>query len=249
MLVLFLMIAVCAIVASGLKIDHEYERSVVFRLGKYNAVQGPGLFWIVPFIDKRRKVDIRTRTVNIESQETVTRDSVTIKVNAVLYYKITKPQKAIIDVQDHHHATYQAALTALRNVIGQHILDEILKDRTIINKAILEIVDQITEPWGLKIELIEMKDVEIPSTMQRAMAKEAEAIREKRSRLIKAEGELEASKKLTEAAKEIEVNPSALELRRMQMISEVGTEQNTTTIILMPSEFVNMASAIGKMAG
>ena len=182
--------------------------------------------------------------MDIESQETVTRDSVTIKVNAVLYYKVDDPSKAIITVKNYAHATYQAALTTLRNVIGQHILDEVLRDRDKINKALREIVDQITDPWGLKVELVEMKDVEIPQTMQRAMAKEAEAVREKRARLIKAEAEQEASDKLAMAAKEIAVNPSALELRRMQMISEVGVEQNTTTIILMPSDFVTLAQKI-----
>jgi regulator of protease activity HflC (stomatin/prohibitin superfamily) len=182
--------------------------------------------------------------VDIESQETVTRDSVTIKVNAVLYYKVQNPERAIITVKNYPSATYQAALTTLRNVIGQHILDEVLRDRDKINKAVREIVDQITDPWGLKVELVEMKDVEIPQTMQRAMAKEAEAVREKRSRLIKAEAEQEASQKLTDAAQHIAQHPAALELRRMQMISEVGVEHNTTTIILMPSDFVTMAKGI-----
>ena len=215
----------------GLRIEQEYERGVIFRLGRYSSVKGPGLYWIIPIIDKKSKVDIRTNTIDIESQETVTSDSVTIKVNAVLYYKVENPEKAIIAVRDFRLATYQAALTALRNVIGQHILDDVLKERDKINKAIRDIVDQITDPWGLKVELIEMKDVEIPQNMQRAMAKEAEAVREKRARIIKAEGEQEASLKLKKAAQEIENNPSALELRRMQMISEVGVEHNTTILL------------------
>lgn len=239
-------LAIVVFLIAGIRIDQEYERGVIFRLGRYKAVMGPGIYWIIPLIDTKVKVDIRTRTANIESQETVTRDSVTIKVNAVLYFKVLEPEKAIISVKYYETAIYQAALTALRNVIGQHNLDEVLKSRDEINAAIRKIVDQITEPWGLKVELVEMKDVEIPQSMQRAMAKEAEAIREKRARIIKAEGELEASIKLKEAASDIAKNPAALELRRMQMISEVGAEQNTTTIILMPSEFVTLAQNISK---
>ena len=234
------------LIISGFKIDKEYQRSVIFRLGRFAGVKGPGLYWIIPFVDTRRRIDMRTMTVDIESQETVTKDSVTIRVNAVLYFRITQPEKAVIEVVDFGHATYQAALTALRNVIGQHNLDETLKDRETINLAIKEIVEEITGQWGLAVDYIEMKDVEIPESMQRAMAKEAEAIREKRSRIIKAEGEFDASMKLKDAAQFIEENPAALELRRMQMISEVGAEQNTTTIILMPSDFVTMAKSIGE---
>lgn len=228
----------------GFRMDQEYERGVIFRLGRFLDVKGPGLYWIIPFIDSKQQVDIRTNTVDIESQETVTKDSVTIKVNAVMYYKVTHPEKAIISVYNYQNASYQAALTVLRNIIGQHQLDEVLRDRDKINHSIKDLVDQITEPWGLSIELVEMKDVELPENMQRAMAKEAEAVREKRARLIKAEAEFEASQKLSEAAKEIAQNPMSLELRRMQMITEVGAEQNTTTIMLMPSEFMNMAQAI-----
>ncbi len=228
----------------GLSMDQEYERGVIFRLGRFLDVKGPGLYWIIPFIDSKQQVDIRTNTVDIESQETVTKDSVTIKVNAVMYYKVTHPDRAIISVYNYRNASYQAALTVLRNVIGQHQLDEVLRNRDEINHSLQEMVDQITTPWGLSLELVEMKDVELPENMQRAMAKEAEAIREKRARIIKAEAEFEASQKLSEAAKEIALNPMSLELRRMQMITEVGAEQNTTTIILMPSEFMNMAQAI-----
>ena len=228
----------------GFRMDQEYERGVIFRLGRFLDVKGPGLYWIIPFIDSKQQVDIRTNTVDIESQETVTKDSVTIKVNAVMYYKVTQPEKAIISVYNYRNASYQAALTVLRNIIGQHQLDEVLRDRDRINHSIKEMVDQITDPWGLSIELVEMKDVELPENMQRAMAKEAEAVREKRARIIKAQAEFEASQKLSEAAKEIAQNPMSLELRRMQMITEVGAEQNTTTIMLLPSEFMNMAQAI-----
>ena len=241
---LIVLVVVIVFIILGLRMDQEYERGVIFRLGRFSAVKGPGLYWIIPFIDSKQQVDIRTNTVDIESQETVTKDSVTIRVNAVMYYKVTDPDKAIISVYSYRNASYQAALTVLRNIIGQHQLDEVLRDRAKINQSIKEMVDEITTPWGLSIELVEMKDVELPENMQRAMAKEAEAVREKRARIIKAEAEFEASQKLSDAAKEIASNPMSLELRRMQMITEVGAEQNTTTIILMPSEFMHMAEAI-----
>ena len=226
---------------AGLRLDHEYERSVIFRLGRFRNVRGPGLYWIIPIIDSRKKTDLRVRALDVPSQETVTRDSVTIRIDAVLYYQVEFPEKAIIKVRNYEHAIAQTTLTTLRNVVGQHVLDEVLNDRTSINTALSEIVDHVSDEWGLKVKSIDIKDVEIPKDMQRAMAKEAEAVREKRARIIKAEAEEEASKKLQEAAKMIAKNPMALELRRMQMVSEVGAEQNTTTLLMMPSEFVNLA--------
>jgi regulator of protease activity HflC (stomatin/prohibitin superfamily) len=229
------------IVISGLKIEQEYRRSVVFVLGRFAGIRGPGVFWMPPLISSRQSIDIRTNTVDIDVQETVTSDSVTIRVNAVLYYRVTDPKKAILSVADYKKAIFQAAMTVLRNVIGQNSLDQVLRNRDEINLSLKNIVDEITDPWGLMVELVEMKDVEIPDNMQRAMAKEAEATREKRARIIKAEGEYEASQKLGQAAADIAQTPYALELRRMQMITEVGAEQNTTTIILMPSDFVTLA--------
>ena len=230
----------------GLRVVQEYERAVLFTLGRYSGIRGPGLFWIFPFFQWTRTIDLRTVTVAIEQQETITKDSVTIKVNAVLWYRVTDPSKAILAVADYRQAVYQVALTSLRNIIGQHQLDEVLKARDAINSVLQQIVDNTTEAWGIKVEMVEMKDVEIPPGMQRAMAREAEAIREKRARLIKAEAEFEASAQLAEASKLIVVNPAALELRRMQMISEVGAEQNTTTIIMMPSDFVVLAERMGQ---
>ena len=225
----------------GIKIDREYERGVIFRLGRLHGVKGPGMYWIMPFIDQKAQVDVRTKTVNIEPQETITADSVTIKVNAVLYYRLLDPSKAINKVENYNLAVYQTALTTLRNVVGQNILDDVLQNRDKINVKVQEIVDEITEPWGIVIERVEMKDVEIPSSMQRAMAKEAEAIREKRARLIKAAAEQEASIKLSEASRMIVENPAALELRRLQMLTEIGAENNTTTLIMMPSDFITLA--------
>lgn len=230
--------------AAGLKLDREYQRGVIFRLGRIQGVRGPGVYWILPIIDQKAQVDIRTKTVNIEPQETVTADSVTIRVNAVLYYRILDPSKAINKVENYELAVYQTALTTLRNVVGQNILDDVLQNRDKINIKVQEIVDEITEPWGIVIERVEMKDVEIPPAMQRAMAKEAEAIREKRARIIKAAAEQEASAKLAEASQMIMKNPAALELRRLQMLTEIGAENNTTTLVMIPSDFMNLARKV-----
>ncbi|HTK78105.1 MAG TPA: slipin family protein [Gemmataceae bacterium] len=238
--------ALLALALSGIRVAQEYQRAVVFRLGRFHSVRGPGLYYNIPLIEWQKKVDMRTVTVNVEPQETITKDSVTVKVNAVLWYRVTEPFKAILEVADFRSAVYQVALTSLRNIIGQHVLDEVLKERDQINAKLKVIVDQATDPWGAQVELVEMKDVEIPQSMQRAMAREAEAVREKRARIIKAEAEQESSVKLAEASKMITQNPLGLELRRMQMISEVGAEQNTTTIIMMPSEFVTLAEGLGR---
>jgi regulator of protease activity HflC (stomatin/prohibitin superfamily) len=211
------------------------------------GTRGPGLYWLIPFgIETQRKVDLRTMTVDMESQESITKDSVTVKVNAVVWLKIVDPVKSVTSVANYYAASYQVALTSLRNIIGQHVLDEVLKERDKINESLQSVVDAATEPWGVKVEMVEMKDVEIPISMQRAMAQEAQAMREKRARIIKAEAELESSSKLADAAKIITENPLGLELRRMQMITEVGAEQNTTTIIMMPSEFVTLAESMAK---
>jgi regulator of protease activity HflC (stomatin/prohibitin superfamily) len=235
------LVIVLVIILSGIRIAQEYERAIVFRLGRFNSVKGPGIYYLIPIIDTQQKVDIRTRTVNLEQQETITKDSVTIKVNAVLWFRILNPDKAILEVASYEQAVYQFSVTVLRNIIGQHQLDEVLKEREKINKTLQKNVDDVTEPWGIKIEMVEMKDVEIPESMQRAMAREAEAIREKRARIIKAEAELESSEKLTLGAKQIEEHPIALELRRMQMLSEIGIDNNTTTIVLMPADFTEAA--------
>lgn len=225
---------------TGLKIDREYERGVIFRLGRMSSIKGPGIYWTIPLIDQKTKIDIRTKTVDIQSQETITADSVTVKVNAVLYYRVLDPDRAINRIENYEFAVYQAAMTTLRNVVGQNILDDILRNRDKINHQIQEIVDEITDPWGIVIERVEMKDVEIPQSMQRAMAQEAEAIREKRARLIKAAAEKEASLMLSEASEQIAANPIALELRRLQTLTEIGAENNTTTVMLVPTELITL---------
>jgi regulator of protease activity HflC (stomatin/prohibitin superfamily) len=230
---------------SGVRIAQEYERGVVFRLGRFKGLRGPGIYWIIPLgIERSVTVDIRTRTVSAEQQETITRDSVTIKVNAVLWYRITHADKAVIEVADAQSAVYQLALTGLRNIIGQHDLDEILQERNKINLLLTDSIAGSTAAWGLEVQRFEMKDVELPKAMQQVMAMQAEAIREKRARIIKAEAELEASVKLSMAAAQITANPAALELRRMQMISEVGAENNSTTVLMIPSDFVSLAHTL-----
>lgn len=241
---IFIIFAV--IILSGLRIAQEYERSVVFRLGRFVGIRGPGLYWLIPILEWQSKVDIRTNTMALEQQETITKDSVAIRVDAALWYRIVDPARATINIRNYPTAIHQIAQTTLRNVIGQHLLDEVLKERDKINDILCKIVDTATAAWGIKIEMIEMKEVEIPANMQRAMAREAEAVREKRARIIKAEAELEASEKLAIASQHISQYPGALELRRMQMVSEVGAENNSTTVILMPSDFISAAQGATK---
>ena len=234
-------IIAAATIKSGIRIDREYERGVIFRLGRFQKIQGPGLYFTIPVLDQKTQVDIRTKTVDIAPQEAVTADSVTIKINAVLYYRIINPMKAINKVENYQMAVYQAAMTTLRNIVGQHNLDDLLKSRDKINAKVQEIVDEITEPWGVEIERVELKDVEIPISMQRVMAMEAEAMREKRARLIKAEAEQEASNLLAQAAQKMMENPAALELRRLQMLTEIGAENNSTTLVMIPSDILSLA--------
>src|SRR5664279_3562306 len=243
----YIVIVVLAILLSGLRIAQEYQRGVLFRLGRSRGLRGPGLFWIIPLgIERAVIVDIRTRTVSAEQQETITRDSVTINVNAVLWYRITDATKSVIAVSEAGSAVYQLALTGLRNIIGQHDLDEVLQERDKINHLLRESIASSTTQWGVEVQRFEMKDVELPEAMQQVMAMQAEAIREKRARIIKAEAELEASIKLAAAAAQMAESPAALELRRMQMIAEVGAENNSTTVLMIPSDFVTVAKSISE---
>src|SRR6202453_4568134 len=245
--VLVVVAVLLAIFITGLRIAREYERAVVFRLGRYQGLRGPGLFWLIPLgIENETRIDLRVVTNPIEQQETITRDSVTVKVNAVLWYRVSDPQKAVLTVENFRSAVQQVALTSLRNVIGQHDLDEVLKERDKINTLLRKNVLEATHSWGVAVELLEMKDVEIPQDMQRVMAMEAEAMREKRARIIKAEAELDAQKKPGEAAQLMVGNPAALELRRMQMVAEVGAENNSTTVIMIPADFVHFTGSLSK---
>ncbi|MGZ3182336.1 MAG: SPFH domain-containing protein [Telluria sp.] len=248
-IVILALIVVIAAALGGLRIANQYERAVVFRLGRLQRVAGPGLFWIIPFVEWRTVVDLRTITASVQPQETITKDNVPVKITAVVWYRIVDPVKAVIDVQQVDGAVIQVALTSLRTLIGQYSLDDVLKEQLQLAAVLREMIDAATEPWGVEVSRVEMRNVEIPESMQRAMAQEAEALREKRARIIKAEAELEAAEKLKSAAALIMEHPAGLELRRMQMLTEVGAEQNTTTVIMMPSEFVTMASGIADYLG
>jgi len=242
----FALVVVVVIVIAGLRILQQYQRGLIFRLGRYQGTREPGLTWIIPLIDRLVVVDVRVITQDIEPQETMTNDNVPVKVRAVVWYKVINPENAIIRVTNYPDAVRQTALTSLRSVIGQHSLDELLKEQEKLSGMLGEIIDKVTEPWGVAVDRVQIKDVEIPQSMQRAMAQEAEAHREKRARIIKAEAEYEAAMKLTEAANRMAQTPMAIELRRMQMLTEVGAEQNTMTIVMMPSEFVNAAGAVAR---
>jgi len=246
-LAIIIAVAIVVVLLSGLRIAQEYERGVIFRLGRYIALRGPGLYWIIPLgIERAVTIDIRTRTVSAEQQETITRDSVTVKLNAVLWYRITDAAKSVIAVADAPAAVYQLALTSLRNSIGQHDLDEVLQERDKINDLLRQNIAGSTVAWGVEVERFEMKDVELPQAMQEVMAMQAQAIREKRARIIKAEAELEASKKLADAAQQMANNPVAVELRRMQMVTEVGAENNSTTVLMIPSDFVSLSKSLSE---
>jgi regulator of protease activity HflC (stomatin/prohibitin superfamily) len=241
-------VVVIALLLMTVRICNQYQRSVIFFLGRYSRTSGPGLYFMLPLLEWRTVVDVRTTTTTVEQQETITKDNVPVKINAVIWRRVLEPKDSLIEVANVTDAVTQAAVTALRATIGQHTLDDVLKDQESVSAQLQQKLDAITKPWGVKVEQVQMKNIEIPPTMQRAMAQEAEALREKRSRQIKAEAEREAAQLLREAADIIASSPAALELRRMQMLTEVGAEQNTMTIVMMPSEFVTLAGALAKAA-
>jgi regulator of protease activity HflC (stomatin/prohibitin superfamily) len=219
---------------SGIKVVNEYERGVVFRLGRLVGARGPGLFYVIPIIERMVKLDLRVVAMDVPKQEVITRDNVTIRVNAVCYFRVFDPEKAVVAVQHYWMATSQVAQTTLRSVLGQHELDHLLGEREQINQTLQKIIDETTEPWGVKVSAVEVKDVELPENMQRAIARQAEAEREKRAKIISAEGELLASVKLADAARIIGAAPPALQLRFLQTLAEIATEKNSTTIFPVP---------------
>jgi len=228
------------------KIINEYERAVVLRLGKFLAVKGPGLIILIPIIDKMRKLDLRTVTLDVPPQEVITKDNVSIRVSAVVYFRVIDPEKAFLQVEDYHYATSQLAQTTLRSVCGQAELDEILAEREKLNIKLQEILDADTEPWGVKVSKVEIKEIDLPEEMKRAMAKQAEAERERRAKIINAEGELQASKTLLEAAQVMAQNPITLQLRYLQTLTEISTEKNSTIIFPLPLEILKAISASHK---
>jgi regulator of protease activity HflC (stomatin/prohibitin superfamily) len=224
---------------SAIKVAREYERGIVFRLGRlFPEPKGPGLFILIPVVDRMVKVDLRTITLNIPPQEVITKDNVPARVNAVAYFRIVEPKNAIVQVENFMVATSQIAQTTLRAVLGQHVLDELLSERDKINAILQGIIDEATSPWGIKVSIVEVKDVEIPSGMQRAMARQAEAERERRAKVINAEGEFQASERLKDAALVIEEHPIALQLRYLQTLLELGSSQSTTIVFPAPLDLL-----------
>jgi regulator of protease activity HflC (stomatin/prohibitin superfamily) len=238
------LIAVAAVVvillfllSAAIRVAREYERGVIFRLGRlHSPPKGPGLFFLIPIIDKMVRVDLRTVTLNIPPQEVITKDNVPVRVNAVAYFRIIDPERAIVQVENFMVATSQIAQTTLRSVLGQHVLDELLAERDKINTILQEIIDEATSPWGIKVSIVEVKDVEIPSGMQRALARQAEAERERRAKVIAAEGEYQASERLKDAANVMSQNPITLQLRFLQTMLEISSERSTTTFLPLPIE-------------
>jgi regulator of protease activity HflC (stomatin/prohibitin superfamily) len=251
-----LVILALYILSASVKVLREYERAVVFRLGRISKAllnpggegNGPGLLLLIPVIDKMVKVSLRTVAMDVPSQDTITRDNVSLKVNAVIYFRVMDPERAVVAVEDYLFATSQIAQTTLRSVLGQSELDELLSERDKINQKLQRIIDEHTEPWGIKVSAVEVKFIDLPQEMQRAMARQAEAEREKRAKIIHAEGELQASEKLAQAAKIIASEPVTIQLRYLQTLTEIGTEKNSTIVFPLPIDFLQAFSGLKKSA-
>jgi regulator of protease activity HflC (stomatin/prohibitin superfamily) len=235
---LYIVVAVAALIFSGLKIMREYERAVIFRLGRLKAYRGPGLIYVVPLVERMLRIDMRTITMDVPSQDVITRDNVSVKVNAVLYFRVVEPSKAVVEVENYLYATSQLAQTTLRSVCGQGELDHLLSERDQVNQRIQEILDEQTDPWGIKVVSVEVKHIDLPQDMQRAMARQAEAERERRAKIIAAEGEFQASARLAEAARTIEAHPVAVQLRFLQTLAEVASESSSTVVLPIPLDLI-----------
>jgi regulator of protease activity HflC (stomatin/prohibitin superfamily) len=235
-------VAVVAIVILSLSIRvvNEYERGVIFRLGRLLGAKGPGLFLMIPFIDRMVKIDLRVITLDVPSQDVITRDNVTVRVNAVVYFRVINPEASVVKVTNHVQATSQISQTTLRNVLGQHELDELLSQREKLNQNLQSIIDEQTDPWGVKVSIVEIKDVELPESMRRSMAAQAEAERVRRAKIIHAEGEMQASQKLTEAGHVIAQEPVTLQLRYLQTLTEIATEKTNTLVFPIPIDLISM---------
>jgi len=240
-IVLFLFV----LFSMAVKIVSEYERGVIFRLGRLVGARGPGLFLIIPFVDRMVKVDLRVITMDVPSQEVITKDNVTVRVNAVVYFRVVDPESSVVKVLDHIRATSQISQTTLRNVLGQSELDELLSQREKLNQMLQKIIDEHTDPWGVKVSTVEIKEVELAEEMKRSMAAQAEAERERRAKIIHAEGEFQASEKLAQAAHIIGREPSAIQLRFLSTITEIASEKNSTILFPMPIEFLKAFGSFG----
>lgn len=234
----FIILLVVFIIFTSVKVIREYERAVIFRLGRLIGFKGPGLIILIPFIDKMVRVSLRTITMDVEPQDIITRDNVSIKVNAVLYFRVVYPDKAIVAIENYLYATNQIAQTTLRSILGQSELDDLLSERDKINVQLQQIIDEHTEPWGIKVAAVEVKQIDLPLEMQRAMAKQAQAERERRAKVINADGEFEAAKKLSEAAELISKQPIALQLRFLQTLADIATEKNSTILFPIPIDLL-----------
>ena len=231
---LVLILVTVFFLASAIKVLNEYERAVIFRLGRLIATKGPGLIILIPVVDRMVKVSLRTIVLDVPPQDIITRDNVSVKVNAVVYFRVLEPEKAIVEVEDYAYATSQLSQTTLRSILGQAELDDLLSHRDKINSELKEILDKHTDPWGIKVANVEVKHVDLPQEMQRAMARQAEAERERRAKIINAEGEFQAAQRLGDAADIIDAHPAALQLRYLQTLAEIATENNSTTLFPIP---------------
>jgi len=237
--IIFGVVIVLILLISAIKILKEYERGVIFRFGRLRGAKGPGIIIIIPFVDKMIKVDLRTVTMDVPPQDIITRDNVPVKVNAVVYFRVMDPAKSIVKIEKYILATSQIAQTTLRSILGQAELDDLLSRREKINKELQKIIDEQTDPWGVKVSNVEIKDVELPQSIQRAFAKQAEAERERRAKIISAEGEFQASEKLANAAEVLSKFPASIQLRFLQTLKEIATEQNSTIVFPVPIDLVN----------
>ena len=244
---IFLGVVVLIIIANTIRVVNEYERGVIFRLGRLIGAKGPGLFLLVPIVDRMVKISLRTVTFDVTPQEIITKDNVPVKVNAVVYFRVLDPSKAVVEVENYQLATMQIAQTTLRGVLGQSELDDLLSEREKINQRLQQIIDEQTDPWGIKVSIVEVKEVELPDTMKRAMASQAEAERNRRAKIIAAEGEFQASEKLVAASKVLEQSPLGIQLRYLQVATEIASEKNSTLVFPLPLElFSAFLKKIGK---
>ncbi|GAB3524578.1 slipin family protein [Arthrobacter monumenti] len=241
-------LVVIYIVTRAVKIVPEYERGVIFRLGRIQAPKGPGLFVIAPFLDRMRRVDLRTHTYDVPSQDVITRDNVTVQVNAVAYFNVVDPVRAVLSIEDYRVGTQQVAQTTLRSIIGQTSLDDLLTKRDEINQQLQRVIDEVTDPWGVKVTIVEVKDVLLPESMRRAMARQAESERDRRAKVIHALGEQEAAENLGKAAEVLEAHPAAMQLRTLSSMLELGAEQNSTVVFPVPMELLRLFEAHGSPA-
>ena len=242
-LLVFLIVVGIIVLMASIRIVTEYERGVIFRLGRLIGAKGPGLFFLIPIVDKMVKVSLRTVNFDVQPQEVITKDNVPVKVNAVIYFRIMDPCKSVVEIEDFRFATLQIAQTTLRGVVGEVELDELLSQREKLNEKLQTIVDEQTDPWGIKVSVVEIKEIEIPDTMKRAMARQAEVERERRAKIINAQGEYQAAEKLSQAAEIIGKYPQAIQLRYLQTLSDIATEQNSTIVFPLP---INLLEALDK---